>query len=251
MHNLLKDSLAKVNNQKMINELEVQFQTSRKEDKIELLNNQNEIQRKNNLLLWISISTLAVMLILILVLFRLKWISVIRQRRLFDHETTIREQESEIKDQEQQFLKAQLEGKNRELASKALEMLRINETIESIIEKLEAIKKVNHDDEKLTTTILSIVSELEQRLRSNSWEEFEKIFNNIHSEFYQKLLEICPDISPSEIKIAALLKLNLTTKEIAAIAFKSESGVKSTRFRLRKKLGLNSDDNLIPFLMNL
>lgn len=251
MHNYLRDSLALVNNEKVINELEIQFQTARKEDNIELLKSQNEIQRKNNLLLLVSISTLSAILILLLILFRLKWAGMNRKRKLLEHESTIRNQESELKDNEQQFLKAELEAKNREMASKALEMLRINETIESIIEKLDAIRKLNHRDDQLTVTMHGIISELELRLKSNSWEEFEKIFNNIHSEFFQKLLEICPDISPSEIKIAALLKLNLTTKEIAAIAFKSESGVKSTRFRLRKKLGLNSDDNLIPFLMNL
>jgi DNA-binding CsgD family transcriptional regulator len=64
-------------------------------------------------------------------------------------------------------------------------------------------------------------------------------------------LERCPDLSPTEIKTAALLKLNLTTKEIAAITFKSEGGIKTTRYRLRKKLELSSDDKLIPFLMQI
>jgi DNA-binding CsgD family transcriptional regulator len=76
-------------------------------------------------------------------------------------------------------------------------------------------------------------------------------FKNIHSGFYKKLIEICPDISSSEIKIAALLKLNLTSKEISAITYKSESGIKTTRYRLRKKLNLSSDEKLIPFLMQL
>jgi len=64
-------------------------------------------------------------------------------------------------------------------------------------------------------------------------------------------LEICPQLTASEIKIAALLKLNLSTKEIAAITYKTEDGIKSTRYRLRKKLNLSGDENLIPFLMKL
>ncbi|HPE34691.1 MAG TPA: tetratricopeptide repeat protein [Bacteroidales bacterium] len=250
-HNYLLDSLAVVNNKKTINELEVQFQTSRKEDKIQLLKSQNEIQRKNNLLVIVLFSTLTIMLVLLLVLFRLKWCSVIRQRKLLENESTIRKQENELRVKEQELLKAQLEAKNRELASKAIDMLRTNETIESIIQKLENIKKINHEDQKLTAAMHSIVSELELRLKRKSWDEFEKIFINIHSGFYQKLLKVCPDLTASEIKIAALLKLNLSTKEIAAIAFKSESGIKSTRFRLRKKLGLSSDDKLVPYLMQL
>jgi DNA-binding CsgD family transcriptional regulator len=58
-------------------------------------------------------------------------------------------------------------------------------------------------------------------------------------------------LSATEIKIAALLKLNLTTKEIAAITFKSDGGIKITRYRLRKKLALTSDENLVPFLMKI
>lgn len=160
-------------------------------------------------------------------------------------------QESELKDKEQQILKEQLEAKNRELASKALEMLRINETIESIIGQLDKHSRCNHDNEQLTQYIRGIISGLESQLKNNSWNEFEKIFKNIHSAFFAKLLEICPDLTPTEIKIAALLKLNLNSKEIAALTYKSEAGVKSTRYRLRKKLQLTSDDSLIPFLMQL
>ena len=249
--NAIRDSLAEANKERIISELEVRFQTARKDDRIMLLEAQNEVQRKNNILLTVSIAALGAILILILVLYRSKIVGLRRQRKLLEQEQTIRRQESELKDKEQQLLKEQLEAKNRELASKALEMLRINETIDSIIEKLEDHSRNNHNDEKLTHYIRGIISGLESQLKNNSWNEFEKIFNNIHSAFFTKLLETCPDLTPTEIKIAALLKLNLNTKEIAALTYKSEAGVKSTRYRLRKKLQLNSDDSLSPYLMQL
>ncbi len=249
--NNIRDSLAEVNKERIISELEVRFQTARKDDRIMLLEAQNEVQRKNNILLTLSIAALGAILLLILILYRSKIVGLRRQQKLLEQEQTIRRQENELKDKEQQILKEQLEAKNRELASKALEMLRINETIESIIEKLEDHSQNNHHDEKLTHYIRGIISGLESQLKNNSWNEFEKIFNNIHSDFFTKLLETCPDLTPTEIKIAALLKLNLNTKEIAALTYKSEAGVKSTRYRLRKKLNLNSDDSLIPYLMQL
>ena len=251
MVNHLRDSLAEANKERIISELEMRFQTARKDDRIMLLEAQNEVQRQNNILLTVSIAALAAILLLILILYRSKIVGLQRQRKLLEHEKTIRRQESELKDKEQQILKEQLEAKNRELASKALEMLRINETIESIIEQLGNHSRNNHNNEKLTHYIRSIISGLESQLKNNSWNEFEKIFNNIHSEFFTKLLETCPDLTPTEIKIAALLKLNLNTKEMAALTYKSEAGIKSTRYRLRKKLQLNSDDSLIPYLMQL
>jgi len=51
--------------------------------------------------------------------------------------------------------------------------------------------------------------------------------------------------------VAALLKLNLNTKEIGAITYKSEAGIKSARYRLRQKLGLAKDENLVPFLIQI
>jgi tetratricopeptide (TPR) repeat protein len=251
LHNRLKDSLANANKENILSELEIQFQSARKDDQIEMLKQQNEMQRKNNIMLLVSISALAVVLVLVMILFRLKSLGIIKQRKLHEQENIIHQQESKLKEKEQHMLKEDLEARNREMASKALEMLRLNEMIESIIGKLEDFSDSNSKNEKLVNSLRSIVSELESQLKNNSWNEFERIFNNIHSEFFDKLLETCPDLTPAEIKIAALLRLNLNTKEIAALTYKSESGIKSTRFRLRKKLGLNSDDSLITYLMQL
>lgn len=251
INNLIQDSLAQINREKVISELEVQFQTARKNDEIKLLKSLNEIQHKNILLLYISLSGLVIILILLFVLFRYKSKSLKRQQELYQSEKTIGKQQEEIREKEQLLLKEQLETKNRELASKALEMYRINETISGVIEKLESVSEKDCANEKIGYQINQIVSGLEAKLKNNSWNEFEMVFNNIHSDFFRKLLSACPDLTSSEIKTAALLKLNLSTKEIAAITFKSEAGIKSARYRLRKKLALDNDESLMPFLMKL
>jgi tetratricopeptide (TPR) repeat protein len=247
----LKDSLAAANREKIIRELELKFQVSRKDSEIKLWKSRNEIQAKNNLILTLSIIAMAAILLLLLFLFRMKTNAMKRRRKIYEQEKTIHWQQSELKDKEQQLLEKQLEAKNRELASKALEMLRMNETIGDIIEKLESFSRKHNVSEELYNEVNGIVAGLEAQLRDNSWNEFEKIFKNIHSDFFQRLLIRCPDLTPAEIKVAAFLKLNLSTKEIAAVTYKSEAGIKSTRYRLRKKLGLQSDDSLVPCLMKL
>nr|NQU93880.1 tetratricopeptide repeat protein [Bacteroidota bacterium] len=251
LHKALSDSLAQANKEEVMKELETRFQVQRKNNQIELLESNNNIQKKNILLLSISIGALISILILIAVLFRLKSRDHGRQLKLFEQDKIIRQQEDKISENEKQLLHGQVESKNRELASKALEMLRVNETIGIIINKLESLNHIYKNQPGASSHINDIVRTLENQTRSNSWEEFDKIFKNIHSEFYENLLKKCPELTASEIKIAALLKLNLSTKEIAAISFKSEEGVKSTRYRLRKKLDLSGDDNLVPFLMQL
>jgi DNA-binding CsgD family transcriptional regulator len=184
-------------------------------------------------------------------MFRYKSTAFTRQQKLLEQEKIIHAQENKIAEKEKQLLQEQLESKNRELASKALEMLRYNETISSIIEKLESLHNNLDNHPEAEKPIKDIITELENHTKQNIWNEFEKIFRNIHTGFYNKLLEICPELTATEIKTAALLKLNLTTKEIAAITFKSEGGIKTTRYRLRKKLGLTSDDKLVTFLMQI
>jgi DNA-binding CsgD family transcriptional regulator len=184
-------------------------------------------------------------------MFRYKSKAFRQQQKLLEQDSIIHAQESKLVEKENTILQEQLESKNRELASKALEMLRLNETISGIINKLEDFNVSADANPEMIKHIREIIHELENQTKQNIWDEFDKIFKNIHSSFYSRLLQISPDLTATEIKTAALLKLNLTTKEIASIAFKSESSVKTNRYRLRKKLGISGDEKLIPFLMQI
>ena len=250
-HNSIQDSILTTEKERMLTEFEAKFQSEKKDNQIKLLKSQTEIQRKNNLLLIVLIIVFASVTILLFFLFKLKSTAFKRQQLLLEQETIIHNQQAKITENEKQFLEEQLESKNRELASKALEMLRYTDAISSIIEKLENLNNTIDCNLETENPIKDIIHELEHHTKQNIWNEFEKIFKNIHSGFYDKLLDICPELTATEIKTAALLRLNLTTKEIAAIAFKSEGGIKTTRYRLRKKLGLTNDDKLVPFLMQI
>jgi tetratricopeptide (TPR) repeat protein len=249
-HKQIEDSIFSEDKERILTEFEQKFQSEQKDNKIAILKNESELQRQNILLLSVSSFTLLAIIILLFILFRYKASTLKKNAQLLEQENVIHAQDSRIKENENRILQEQLESKNRELASKALEMIRFNDTITAIIEKLDGLDN-NFNSSESSKHIRSIIHELENQSKQNIWIEFDKIFKNIHSDFYSKLLERCPDLSPTEIKTAALLKLNLTTKEIAAITFKSEGGIKTTRYRLRKKLELSSDDKLIPFLMQI
>jgi len=250
-HVKLKDSLFTSEKDKMLAVVETKFQTKQKDEKIKYLTEKNKIQRNNNILLFVLIIVFAVTVVLLYFLFRIKSTAFKRQQQLHEQENIINKQEKQIIQQEKQLLQEQLESKNRELASKALEMIRYNDAISGIIEKLDKMNYQLKENPEAQKSINEIIHSIDSNTKQNIWDEFEKVFKNIHSDFYKKLLEVCPDISASEIKIAALLKLNLSTKEIAAITYKSEGGIKTTRYRLRQKLNLASEEKLVPFLMQL
>lgn len=243
--NHISDSLFTVEKERLMTEFETKYQAERKDNEILQLKNKASIQKYNILLLSSIAGSLLGVLLLLVFLFRYKSAALKAKQTLLEKENIINLQTNELVEKENIILKKQLESKNRELASKALEMIRFNDTISVVINKLENFE--NGESE----SIRKIIYELENQTKHNIWLEFDKIFKNIHSGFYERLLKICPELSSTEIKMAALLKLNLTTKEIAAITFKSEGGIKTARYRLRKKLSLPSDEKLIPFLLKI
>lgn len=239
-------------NQRTIADLEVRYQVAEKDQEIDLLNSRNKIQNQRMVIFITSISAILLGLILLFVVLRFKLISLKQNNILLKKEKEIQARKVELKEKEKQSLAENLELQNRELASKALLM---NQTAETVQNNTEALKRVvlqcGNGNRGVQKEIEAIIRNFETFTTTNLWDDFELAFKNVHTGFYDNLLSACPDLSRTEIKIAALLRLNLTTKEIEAITFKSESGIKSIRYRLRKKLNLDSDQGLTAFLMQL
>jgi DNA-binding CsgD family transcriptional regulator len=63
-------------------------------------------------------------------------------------------------------------------------------------------------------------------------------FENIYPDFSSKLLAKSTDLQQSEIEFCALLKMKLTTKEIAKISFIETRTVQNKKYRIRKKLDI-------------
>jgi tetratricopeptide (TPR) repeat protein len=143
-----------------------------------------------------------------------------------------------------------VEIKNKELTTNVMYLIRKNELINSVAERLLKVQgnllpenqKVVHD----------IVIDLQHEADNDSWKEFELRFNQVHSDFYNNLRKLYPDLSPAEEKLCAFLRLNMSSKEIAAITQQSIKSVEVARARLRKKLNLtNTTSNLVTHLSNL
>ncbi|MEZ5071825.1 MAG: hypothetical protein R2751_12925 [Bacteroidales bacterium] len=152
----------------------------------------------------------------------------------------------ELLEKEKLLLEQDLETRNKELTGKTMELLHHTETMQHLAGRIGRLKEGDSRRE-----IESILQDLKVQNREHMWDEFHAAFHHVHRDFYDRLFARCSDLSPTEIKIAALLRLNLSTKEIAAISFKSESAVKTARHRLRTKLGLGPGNPLIAFLMQL
>jgi tetratricopeptide (TPR) repeat protein len=150
---------------------------------------------------------------------------------------------------EQEKLQQQVSYKNKELALNMMYLSEKNEFITSIARKLEGIKTDSRPENRLI--IQQLINELRKNNQNNSWEEFEVRFMEVHADFYQALNTAFPTLTPNEKRLSAFLRLNMTTKEISAITHQSVASIKMARFRLRKKLNIDRDENLISYLSKL
>ncbi len=132
-----------------------------------------------------------------------------------------------------------------------MSLMKKNEMLAELSEKIVVIEKETTSRES-KDIIKKIANELQKSQSDEIWKEFSVRFRQVHGEFYDKLLEKFPTLSPNELKLCAFLRLNMSTKDIAELTGQRVSSLETARYRLRQKLGIaNSDVNLITFLSSL
>lgn len=171
----------------------------------------------------------------------------VRASRLEQEKLRLEREKLEI---EQTRLKDNLEHKDRELTANALFLLKRNELIAHIAERLLKAKPTFRQENQ--QVIQEIVRDLQANHDEHNWKEFEAHFTRVHSGFYQTLQERFPELTPNERKLCAFLRLNLSTKDISAITQQTLNSITVARSRLRKKLRIEGEEvNLIDFLQSL
>jgi ligand-binding sensor domain-containing protein/DNA-binding CsgD family transcriptional regulator len=164
-------------------------------------------------------------------------------------EEVSRKSEEEINRLRNEKLLAEVEHKNKELASQTMSIISKNEFITDIKENLSSISKKSTNREVMHE-LQKIVRDIERTIDVDvDWEHFQYHFDQVHGDFSNRLRSSFPSLSPQEIKLCTYLRLNLSTKEIAQLLNISVRGVEISRYRLRKKLGLSREDNLTDFML--
>jgi ligand-binding sensor domain-containing protein/DNA-binding CsgD family transcriptional regulator len=178
-----------------------------------------------------------------------------RRRLIEEQDEKLRQQrlqsERQIMQIQNEKLQSEIQNKSQQLSNVAINVVRKNEILEEIRDELKQVKAEmgqqlpNIHYQKLLHSIERNVAGKED------WTLFEQNFDEVHEQFFKRLRQLFPTISPSELRLAACLRMNLSTKEMAPVLGISVRGVEIKRYRLRKKLGLSSDSNLVQFMMDV
>jgi DNA-binding CsgD family transcriptional regulator len=235
------DNINDVEKQHILKSLELQFEVAEKDRKLTLVQKEKELVTLTNYLLWVSIGFLVVAAAgTILFLRRINK----RDKQLIRTKEQLMQVLEKQKQLREQHLQNEIEHKESQLSAMTFKILQKNELFQELKERLDQEK--NSESGDALNKILS-----RGLTHDQEWSDFNLHFESINKNFYSRLKQAYPDISPNDLKMCALIKLNLSTKAMAGILNISPDSVKTARYRLRKKLQLNTEDNLTEFILSL
>ncbi|WP_225865680.1 triple tyrosine motif-containing protein [Dyadobacter aurulentus] len=178
-----------------------------------------------------------------------------RKKLIAEQEEKLRQQrlssERQIMQIQNEKLQSEIQSKSQQLSNVAINVVRKNEILEEISNELKQVK-AELGQQLPNIHYQKLLHSIERNVAGkDDWLLFEQNFDEVHEHFFKRLRQFCPTISPSELRLAACLRMNLSTKEMAPALGISVRGVEIKRYRLRKKLGLGMDANLVDYMMDI
>jgi len=169
------------------------------------------------------------------------------RRQLARQRLKMLEQERIIAEQRHQLLQKELSEKSKNLAAMSLDVAVKQNVIDSLRDSIVEQKKKGI----ISTNEMKAQLQRIQQTSSDKefWDVFQQNFDLIHEHFFRNLKEQFPTLTANDLKFCALLRMNLSTKEIANFTNLSIRGVESARLRLRHKFQLTTEQNLVEFLI--
>ncbi|GGI58114.1 tetratricopeptide repeat protein [Winogradskyella haliclonae] len=230
----LYDSIFSTKSEKYIEELKTKFNIQKKES--EILIKEKEIrlleerkQKAENQRLFFIITAGGILLFALSVIYGLR-------------------QKMKRNKTEREKLDIDLGFKEKQLTTHALHLAHKNEVLLDLKEQLKSIKSESNNSRGFQNIINNINLDINN---DNNWEQFKSYFEDVHKDFNTKIIKTYPEVSNNDLRLMSLLKMNLSSKEIANILNISAEGVKKARYRLRKKLNLSTEESLQELVLTM
>lgn len=237
----LRDSLFGTEQQEQINLLSQEYLQKEKRLEMEMLSKQLEYAELSNRHKNMIVAILMVFLAIFCLSFCLALYNYYKERK---HR---KEKEQGFRQKDNQY-KFDVEEKSRQLATLNLQLVQATEIIADCRSE---VKKLRYSKASETKEIQQHLEEVLSAFNIDSaWDEFELCFNQIHTSFFGRLHEACPDLTRSEQRICALLVLNLSVKEIAGIIHRSVRTVEASIYQIRKKMAIPAETRTLAYLQD-
>lgn len=244
----LKDSLFNAENANKIANLRVQYESEKNESQIQLIQKEKDLGYATRNTLAVSLAAVVILLALAFNRQKLKWR---KNKEIHDVQQRLAEAEIRNRIEKEEQLTAELEFRNKALTTHTLNLIQKNGVLEDIRETVTQARQAKHKDgdSPVFSKLLNLIDYSFNQ--DKDWEEFKLYFEGVHKDFFFKLKKTHPELSTGELRLCALIRLNLNLKEAAALLNISPDSVKTARHRLRKKLNIPEEGSLTDYLMTI
>ncbi|MEL6251696.1 MAG: tetratricopeptide repeat protein [Bacteroidota bacterium] len=238
-HQDLKDSMLNLETNSKIAELQTLYESEKKdreieqqESEIQILQQQAEIDALNQKML---IGGILLSLLLMATIY-------FAYRQKIQREQLIHKQEKKAYEQELLF-------QQKELATHTLHLVQKSDLLEKLKGQLESTRKGSEDSKRELGQMIQLIKS--DKIVEQDWQNFKSYFDRVHLNFEEKMRSLSEGLSQNEYRLAALMKMDLSTKEIAGVLNISPDSVHKSRYRLKKRLKLEAEENLRDFILRL
>ncbi|UCS91688.1 tetratricopeptide repeat protein [Echinicola marina] len=199
---------------------------------------------------------------LVILLCILGWVIFNRQQLKIKSNKEMLEQHEEILQVKEQLIATEKENRHllelkmeteeqahsKSLTAQTLHLIDKNQMLEGIQVKLKNILEENPKEQK--KKIRNLIKEIDFNFSHDTdWDDFKQNFEKVHQDFFRNIQNKTGRLTPAELKLASLMRLNLSSKEIASSLGISMDSLRISRYRLRKKLNLEKGDSLQQFIL--
>jgi DNA-binding CsgD family transcriptional regulator len=233
----LQDSIAKAERDEAITELKIKYETDNVEQQLKLLEQEKSLITNR----WLSLALGLFMAIIIGLLF------IDNQKRKHRQEKELLGKEDELQKAELKIMGDLLEYNRTKLQLYTENLLKKSELVTELEDKVR--QSGDHVSENAVDSKKNIKDFTRVRILTDAdWAEFKQLFESVHQGLLQRLVSTNQQLTLADQRLFLLMKLNLSTKEIADILGVSPDTVKKGRYRLKKKVGLKDETSLQEFV---
>jgi len=161
-------------------------------------------------------------------------------------EQTVKERTEEIIRQKNKIL----EQSKRELSGLQLQVQQKNELLENLKKQIRLLQ--NDINKTISQRMGDILGSIDTNLRTQTdWQNFNMLLEQVHEGFFVRMQEKYPKLTDNDLRICAYLRMKMTTKEIASMTATTVRGIETSRYRIRQRMGLEAEDNLLEILTTI
>ena len=145
---------------------------------------------------------------------------------------------------------AEEKAHSKTLSAQTLHVIDKNQMLEEIKAKLKKIMEEDPKEQK--KKIRNLIKQIDFNFSHDTeWEDFKLSFEKVHQDFFRNLQHKSGELTPADLKLASLMRMNLSSKEVASTLGISMDSLRISRYRLRKKLQLQKEEKLQNFILSL